>query len=63
MIDISTLKFMRSTCGKSSEQAVTLSSFGFVSCGNGNSFEAGKAGISQSQQKAVMLITPPRHMI
>jgi len=30
------------------EQAVTLSSFGFVLCGNGNSGEAGKAGTSQS---------------
>ena len=38
------------------EQAVTLSSFGFVSCGNGNSGEAGKAGTSQSQQQAVMTI-------
>ena len=41
------------------EQAVTLSSFGFVSCGNGNSGEAGKAGTSQSQQQAVMTIPPP----
>ena len=42
------------------EQAVTLSSFGFVSCGNGNSGEAGKAGTSQSQQQAVMTI--PRRL-
>ena len=41
------------------DQAVTLSSFGFVSCGNGNSGEAGKAGTSQSQQPAVMTIPPP----
>ena len=41
------------------EQAVTLSSFGFVSCGNGNSGEAGKAGTSQSQQQAVMTIPLP----
>ena len=41
------------------EQAVTLSSFSFVSCGNGNSGEAGKAGTSQSQQQAVMTIPPP----
>ena len=40
------------------EQAVTLSSFGFVSCGNGNSVEAVKAGTSQSQQAAVMTIPP-----
>ena len=37
------------------DQAVTLSSFGFVSCGNGNSGEAGKVGTSQSQQ-------PLRHL-
>ena len=41
------------------EQAVTLSSFRFVSCGNGNSGEAGKARTSQSQQQAVMTIPPP----
>ena len=41
------------------DQAVTLSSFGFVSCGNGNSGEAGKVGTSQSQQQAVMTIPPP----
>ena len=41
------------------EPAVTLSSFGFVSCGNGNSGEAGKAGKPQSQQQAVMTIPPP----
>ena len=35
---------------------MTLSSFGFVSCGNGNS---GKAGTSQSLQQAVMTIPPP----
>ena len=41
------------------EQAVTLSLFDLVSCGNGNSGEAGKAGTSQSQQQAVMTIPPP----
>ena len=41
------------------EQPVTLSSFGFVSCGNVNSAEAGKAGTSQSQQQAVMTIPLP----
>ena len=41
------------------EQAVTLSLFGFVSCENGNSVEAGKAETSQSQQQAVMTIPPP----
>ena len=40
-------------------QPVTLSSFGFVSCGNGNSAEAGKAGTSQSQQQPAMIIPPP----
>ena len=38
---------------------MTLSSFGLVSCGNGNSGEAGKAGTSQSQQQAVMTILLP----
>ena len=38
---------------------VTLSSFSFVSCGNGNSVEAGKAATSRSQQEAVMTIPPP----
>ena len=42
------------------EQAVTLSLFSFVSCGNGNSGEAGKAGKSQSQQQAVMTPPPPQ---
>lgn len=41
------------------EQPVTLSSFGFVSCGIGNSGEAGKAGTAQSQQQAVMTIPLP----
>ena len=41
------------------EQPVTLSSFGFVLCENGNLAEAGKAGASQSQQQAVMTIPPP----
>ena len=41
------------------EQPVKLSSFGFVSCGNGNLAEAGKAGASQRQQQAVMTIPPP----
>ena len=45
------------------EQAVTLSSFGFVSCGNGNLVEAEKAGTSPSKQTAVMAIPPPPHMI
>ena len=35
---------------------MTLSSFGFVSYGNGNS---GEAATSQSQQEAVMTIPPP----
>ena len=71
MIDISsmgesTLKsHMRSKRHKNNgpiggEQAVTLSLFGFVSCGNGNSAEAGKAGTSQSQQRAVMTPPPPQ---
>ena len=38
---------------------MTLSSFGFVTCGNGNLAEAGKTGASQSQQQAVMTIPPP----
>ena len=37
---------------------MTLPSFGFVSYGNGNLVEAGKAGASQSQQQAVMRIPP-----
>ena len=36
---------------------MTLSLFGFVSCGNGNSAEA---GTSQSQQRAVMTPPPPQ---
>ena len=39
------------------EQPVTLSSFGFVSRGNGNLSAEGKAGAPQSQQ-AVMTIPP-----
>ena len=42
------------------EQAVTLSSFSFVSCGNGIQL-AGKAGTSQSQQQAVLTIPLPPH--
>ena len=38
---------------------MTLSSFGFVSCGKGNSVEAGKVATSRSQQEAVMTIPPP----
>ena len=55
MIDISNMgesalkSHMKSERHKSNsrigvEQALILSSFGFVSCGNGNSVEAGKAG-------------------
>ena len=70
MIDISNMgesavkSHMRSIRHKNNstiggEQAVTLSSFSFVSCGNGNSGEAGKTGTSQSQQQAIMTIPPP----
>ena len=63
MIDISNMgesalkSHMRSERHKNNgtiggEQAVAISSFNFVSCGNGNSSEAGKAGTSQSQQQA-----------
>ena len=38
------------------EQPMTLSSFGFVPCGNGILAEAGKAEASQSQQQVVMTI-------
>lgn len=41
------------------EKAVTLSSFGFVSCRSGNSVDAVKAGTSQSQQQAVNMTIPP----
>ena len=45
--------------GIGGKQLMTLSSFGFVTCGNGNLAEAGKTGASQSQQQAVMTIPPP----
>ena len=53
------MKSKRHKSNSGSRQPMTLTSFGFVSCGNRDAAELGKAESSQSKQQPAMIIPPP----